>query len=132
MIAFPSFRGTANLPTKVEGDIFKDPLPGEHDALIVANVVHVLSAAHNVEMLRKMRSVVSTGAQLVLVDLWTDPTHTQPAAAPLLSGEFLVISGEGQAYSEVEADEWLGRTGWRKLERKPLAGPGSVIVAEAT
>jgi len=85
-----------------------------------------------IEMLRKMRSVVSTGAQLVLVDLWTDPTHTQPAAAPLLSGEFLVISGEGQAYSEVEADEWLGRTGWRKLERKPLAGPGSVIVAEAT
>ena len=98
----------------------------------MANVVHVLSAAHNVEMLRKMRSVVSAGAQLLLVDLWTDPTHTQPAAAPLLSGEFLVISGEGQAYSEVEADEWLGRTGWRKLERKPLAGPGSVIVAEAT
>ena len=91
-----------------------------------------LRAAHNVEMLRKMRSVVSTGAQLLLVDLWTDPTHTQPAAAPLLSGEFLVISGEGQAYSEVEADEWLRRTGWRKLERKPLAGPGSVIVAEAT
>jgi hypothetical protein len=49
-----------------------------------------------------------------------------------MSGEFLVISGEGQSYSEVEADEWLGQTRWRKLERKPLAGPGSVIVAEAT
>jgi hypothetical protein len=48
-----------------------------------------------------------------------------------MSGEFLVISGEGQAYSEEEADEWLRQTGWRKLERKPLAGPFSLIVAEA-
>jgi hypothetical protein len=40
-----------------------------------------------------------------MADLWTDPTHTLPAAAPLMSGEFLVISGEGQAYSEAEADE---------------------------
>lgn len=116
----------------VEGDLFKDPLPEGHDVLIVANTVHVLSAAHNVALLRKMRAGVSAGARLLLVDLWTDPTHTQPAAAPLMSGEFLVLSGEGQAYSEEEADEWLGQTGWRKLERKPLAGPSSLIVAEAT
>jgi len=115
----------------VEGDVFKDPLPEGHDALIVANTIHVLSAAHNIELLRKMRSRVSAGARLLLADLWTDPTHTQPAAAPLMSGEFLVISGEGQAYSEAEADDWLGQTGWQKLERKPLAGPGSLIVAEA-
>ena len=116
----------------MEGDLFKDPLPEGHDVLIVANTVHVLSAAHNVALLRKMRAGVSAGARLLLVDLWTDPTHTQPAAAPLMSGEFLVLSGEGQAYSEEEADEWLEQTGWRKLERKPLAGPSSLIVAEAT
>jgi hypothetical protein len=48
-----------------------------------------------------------------------------------MSGEFLVMAGEGQAYSEQEADHWLGQTGWRKHERKPLAGMSSVIVAEA-
>jgi len=115
----------------VEGDIFKDPLPEGHDVLIVANTVHVLSAAHNVELLRKMRAGVSPGARLLLADLWTDSTHTQPAAAPLMSGEFLVLSGEGQAYSEWEADGWLGKTGWRKLEHKALAGPTSLIIAQA-
>ncbi|HUK61451.1 MAG TPA: methyltransferase [Stellaceae bacterium] len=115
----------------VAGDAFKDPLPEGHDALIVANTIHVLSAAHNIELLRRMRSCVSAGARLLLADLWTDPTHTQPPAAPLMSGEFLVISGEGQAYSEAEAEDWLGQTGWQKIERKPLAGPGSLIVAEA-
>ena len=78
-----------------------------------------------------MRSRTAAGARLLLVDLWMDDTRTQPPAAPLASGEFLVISGEGQAYGEDEADEWLAQTGWRKLERRPLAGPGSVIIAEA-
>jgi hypothetical protein len=55
----------------------------------------------------------------------------QPGPAALISGEFLVISGEGQAYSEQEADSWLGQTGWKKIEKKALAGPTSLIVAEA-
>lgn len=70
-------------------------------------------------------------ARLLLVDLWMDASRTEPAAAPLASGEFLVMSGEGQAYGEDEADEWLAQTGWRKLDRRPLAGPVSVIIAEA-
>ena len=115
----------------VEGDVFKSPLPAGHDALIVAHTAHVFSAAHNIELMRKMRAVVAPGARLLLVDLWTDPTHTQPGPAALISGEFLVLSGEGQVYSEQEADAWLGHTGWKKVDKMPLAGPASVIVAEA-
>jgi ubiquinone/menaquinone biosynthesis C-methylase UbiE len=115
----------------VEGDFFKDPLPDGHDVLVVANTVHVLSAAHNIELMKSMRAQVQQDARLLIADLWTDPTYTDPPAAPLMSGEFLVISGEGQAYSEQDADEWLRQTGWRKIERKPLAGPASLIVAEA-
>ncbi|HKT17525.1 MAG TPA: methyltransferase [Stellaceae bacterium] len=115
----------------VAGDLAKDPLPQGHDVLIVANTLHVLSVPHNIALLEKLRIAISTGARLLLVDFWTDPTHTQPPAAPLMSGEFLVISGEGQAYSEAEVDGWLDQTGWRKIERRPLAGPGSLIVAEA-
>jgi len=126
----------ANLPEGsridiVEGDVFKDALPAGYDALIVANTAHVFSVPHNIELLRKMRTGVQPGARLLLVDLWTDLSHTQPTSAALISGEFLVISGEGQAYSEQEADTWLRQTGWKKIEKTPLAGPTSLIVAEA-
>jgi O-methyltransferase domain/Histidine kinase-, DNA gyrase B-, and HSP90-like ATPase len=126
----------ANLPEGsridiVEGDVFKDALPADHDALIVANTAHIFSVPHNIELMRKMRTGVQPGARLLLVDLWTDPSHTQPGPAALISGEFLVISGEGQAYSEQEADTWLGQTGWKKIEKTALAGPTSLIVAEA-
>ena len=115
----------------IEGDMFKTPLPAGHDVLLVANTVHVLSALRNLDLMRKMRATVQSGARLLLVDLWTNPTHTEPPIAALMSGEFLVMAGEGQAYSEQEADHWLGQTGWRKHERMPLAGISSVIVAEA-
>jgi hypothetical protein len=48
-----------------------------------------------------------------------------------MSGEFLIISGEGQAYGEDDAEAWLHETGWRKAERRPLGRPHSVIIAEA-
>jgi len=113
------------------GSVFQDPLPSGHDALIVANTVHVFSAEHNIELMKKMRAAVSAGARLLLVDLWTDPSGTEPLPAALISAEFLVISGEGQTYRERDADDWLAQTGWKKLERKPLAGPSSLIVAAA-
>jgi hypothetical protein len=75
----------------------------------------------------KIRAMAETGARLLLVDFWPDPAHSEAAA--LMSGEFLLISGERQTYSE--QDEWLKLTKWQKLERKPLSGPISLIVAEA-
>jgi ubiquinone/menaquinone biosynthesis C-methylase UbiE len=115
----------------VEGDVFKDPFPGDHDVLIVANTIHIFSVAHNIELMRKMRTHVKPGTRLLLADFWTDSSHSEPAAAALISGSFLLTSGEGRAYSEEEANAWLGQTGWQKLERQPLAGPVSLIIAEA-
>jgi hypothetical protein len=48
-----------------------------------------------------------------------------------MAGEFLVIAGHGDVYSEAEVCGWLQETGWRPVETKPLAGPTSLLVAEA-
>jgi hypothetical protein len=47
-----------------------------------------------------------------------------------MAGEYLMITGEGDVYSEEEARGWLQKSGWRAVERKPLAGPVSLLVAE--
>jgi len=114
----------------VEGDFFKAPIPGDHDAVIVANVLHLFSPEHNLELLRHIREFVPNGSHLLLVDLWTDPSHTQPLFAALMAGAFLLRTGEGDVYSEEEIRGWLAATGWQALEHKPLAGPASLIVAE--
>ncbi len=115
---------------KVEGDLFTDPLPEGHDAVLLANVVHLFAPERNRDLFRRIRERTPADARLLLVDFWTDSTHTQPAFAALMAGEFLLVTGEGDVYSEEEVRGWLNQSGWQFLERTPLAGPGSLLVAE--
>lgn len=94
-------------------------------------MIHLLSPEHTLELLRRTRERVADGARLLLVDFWTDVTHTQPTFAALMAGMFLLISAKGDVYSEEEVRGWLTQSGWQFLERKALAGPGSLMVAQA-
>lgn len=115
----------------VEGDFFKNEIPVGHDVIILANIAHLFSPDHNRKLLRRLCAQVPTGARLLAVDFWTDPTHTQPVFAALMAGEFLAVTGEGDAYSVEEMTGWLRETGWQVVEHKALTGPASLIVAEA-
>jgi SAM-dependent methyltransferase len=114
----------------VGGDFFTDPLPTDHDVVLIANVFHNFLPERNRALLERLGACAPAGTRLLLVDFWTDPTHTQPLMAALMAGAFLLVTGEGDVYSAEEVRDWLRGTGWRMLERKPLAGPTSLIVAE--
>ena len=115
----------------VAGDFLAEPLPTGYDVVLLANVVHLLSPEQNHVLLLRARAAVAAGARALLVDFWTDPTHTQPLTAALMAGEFLMMTGEGEAYSEHEVRTWLTASGWRPLEHRPLTGAASLLVAEA-
>jgi hypothetical protein len=68
---------------------------------------------------------------LLLADFWTNATHTEPLHASLMAGEFAVHLRDGDVYSVDEVRDWLPDAGWRFVEHRPLAGPQSLIVAEA-
>lgn len=115
----------------VVGDAMADELPPDHDVYLLANLVHYWSAETNLELLRRVRIAAHVGSRLLLADFWTDPTHTQPVQAALMAGEFAVHLREGDVYSVEEVRDWLPQAGWRFLEHTSLAGPQSLIVAEA-
>jgi SAM-dependent methyltransferase len=115
----------------IAADAMAEELPGGHDVFLVANLVHYWSPDTNVELLRRIRDAAEPGAGLLLADFWTDPTHTEPLQAALMAGEFAVHLRDGDVYSVEEVSRWLPDTGWRFLDHLPLAGPQSLIVAEA-
>ena len=115
----------------VEGDFFRDPIPKGHDAIIIANIIHCFPADLAQELLRRVANCVSVGTRILLVDFWTNVTHTEPIFAALMAGEFLLTPGRGDVYSVEEAERWFGQIGWRQVEHRPLAGPASLLVAEA-
>jgi SAM-dependent methyltransferase len=114
----------------VEGDFFTDPLPEDYDAVLIANVFHIFLPKRNRALLQRVWTAAPVGARLLLVDFWTDPTHTQPLMAALMAGAFLLVTGQGDVYSAEEVRDWLQATGWRPIEHAPLAGPASLMVAE--
>ena len=115
----------------IAADFFKDSIPEGYDAVIIANIVHCFAADRVMHLLRRVREHVAAKARILLVDFWTDPTHTQPVFAALMASEFLLTPGGGDIYSVDEAQQWLHDTGWKAVVHKPLVGPASLIVAEA-
>jgi SAM-dependent methyltransferase len=114
----------------VAGDLLEDPIPEDHDILILAHVVHYFDPARNLELLRRIREHVSAGARLLIVDFWTNPQRTEPLAAAMMAGEFLTMVG-GDVFSKEEGESWLKETGWEYVQTIPLEGPQSLIVGEA-
>ena len=123
--------GLADRIDVVAADAMTSELPGGHDVFLVANVAHYWSPDRNVALLERIRKAAPPGGRLLLVDFWTDPTHTQPVQAALMAGEFAVHLRDGDVYSVEEVQGWLPQAGWRFLEHRELVGPQSVITAEA-
>ena len=78
----------------VEGDFFTDPLPEDADAVLIANVFHNFLPERNRAVLQRVWASAPDGARLLLVDFWTDPTHTQPLTAALMAGAFLLVTAK--------------------------------------
>lgn len=113
------------------GDLLNGELPRGYDAFLMANVVHYFNPETNQSILRRIRAVAERGGRLLLADFWTDPTHSQPLPAALMAGEFAIHVNDGDVYSVDEVAAWLASTGWRFTSHQPLAGPISLVAAEA-
>jgi SAM-dependent methyltransferase len=113
----------------VEADALTDPLPSGHDAILVANLIHLLSPASTRQLLARLRAVSAAETTLLLVDFFTDDSHTDPPFAALMAGEFRLVSGDGDVYSDREINDWLTETGWTPSHANALAGPARLITA---
>jgi SAM-dependent methyltransferase len=117
--------------TVITGDAMTGELPAGYDVFLLANLIHYWSPEQNQDLLGRVRRAAQPGSALLLADFWTNPAHTEPLQAALMAGEFAVHLRTGDVYSVEEVCGWLDHTGWRFTDHRPLAGPQSLIVAQA-
>jgi SAM-dependent methyltransferase len=117
--------------TVITGDAMTGELPAGYDVFLLANLIHYWSPEQNQDLLGRVRRAAQPGSALLLADFWTNPAHTEPLQAALMAGEFAVHLRTGDVYSVEEVRGWLDHTGWRFTDHRPLAGPQSLIVAQA-
>jgi cyclopropane fatty-acyl-phospholipid synthase-like methyltransferase len=115
------------------GDFFHDVIPEGYDAFLMANIVDLFRPQRNLELLHRVREQAPPGARLLILDLlWTNPTHTEPAFAALMRGEFLLRARASYIYSTEEVRGWLEQTGWELVHQEDgLPGPNTLLVAQA-
>ncbi|WP_322769413.1 methyltransferase [Frankia sp. Cr1] len=114
-----------------EGDVMTGHLPTGYDVFLVANLIHYWAPRDNRALLERVRRAAGPDARLLLADFWTNAPRTEPLHGALIAGEFALHLRDGDAYSVDEVRGWLPQTGWRFVDYASLAGPQSLIVAEA-
>jgi SAM-dependent methyltransferase len=115
--------------TLEDGDYLFDPLPPDHDVVLLAHLLHHMSPEHIKGFLGHVHRNLKPGAVVIAIDYFTNEEHTQPLLGALLAGQFHLLSGEGDVYSVDEAKAWFS-DGYQNVRHAPLFGASSMLIAE--
>jgi hypothetical protein len=126
VVARLDLTGKENLADRVtvlEGDFYKDDLPGGHDVALLSAIVHQNSSRQNVELYRKVFDSLVPGGTIVIRDHVMSEDHTETLEGALFAVNMLVATPAGGTYSfeQINSDlEEAGFTGGHLLHRTEM------------
>ena len=108
------------------GDFFTDPLPGGHDAALLAQILHDWPRERGAALVRRVADALPAGGQLWIHEKLVREDGTGPLANHLVDLDMLVWT-EGQQYTEAELRALLDDAGFTDVFCRPTAGLWSVV-----
>lgn len=99
------------------GDIFKDDLGTEYDAVLCSNVIHVFNEADNRKLLRRAAHALRTGGKLFIVEFFLEASRSAPARSAIFSVMMYLYTATGRCYSWSEVQGWLRTLGYGRFKR---------------
>ena len=116
----------------VEGDFWTDALEGEHNVVLLFNVLHAFSTARCLDLLKRVAEHLSPGGQVVVMEQMPGGIGSVTPVARtidrMLGLNYFNLVG-GQLHSWPELREALQRAGFGSIRRRPLrTALGSTIV----
>jgi SAM-dependent methyltransferase len=115
----------------VAGDFLVDPIPGTFDAAWLSHVLHGEGAEDCARLLAKTAAALEPGGRLLVQEFILEADRAAPLFPALFSLNMLLVTPEGQAYSEPELRELLQNAGLTQVERLPLELPNGAGVLVA-
>ncbi|MBM2620133.1 methyltransferase domain-containing protein [Actinoplanes sp. LDG1-06] len=113
----------------VPGEMFRDPIPTGHDAILICHIFEIWALSRSVELLRRCHAALPEGGACLIYNFVSDDAGTGPMSAGLVSPYFLTLaSGEGMAYSAADMADALTEAGFAKVERHDRLGYSHALV----
>ena len=111
--------GLAHLVTHREGDILTAELGGPYDGVLLFQVVHHLTPAQNVALLRRVRTALGPKGTLAVLEYLREDKEQPPSAAPLIGLHYFLTS-KAAAYTPAEMEGFLEDAGFRVESARPM------------
>jgi 2-polyprenyl-3-methyl-5-hydroxy-6-metoxy-1,4-benzoquinol methylase len=114
-----SAAGLSHVVTHREGDILSAELGGPYDAVLLFQVVHHLSPAQNVSLLRRVRTSLTRRGTLAVLEYMREDEEKSASAASLIGLHYFLTSNAA-AYTPAEVEGFLDDAGFRIESARPV------------
>ena len=111
--------GLSERVTHREGDILSADLGGPYDAVLLFQVVHHLSPAQNVTLLKRARAALGPKGRLAVLEYLREDVEKPPSAAPLI-GLHYYLTSKASAYTPAAMEGFLQDAGFQIESAKPM------------
>jgi SAM-dependent methyltransferase len=119
--------GVADRVTAEAGDMFAQPFPRGHDAILFSQILHDWPPEKDAALLSKAHDALEPGGLILVHEKLVEDGEERPLANALVNLDMAVWT-EGQQFRERELRALLEDAGFRRIERRPTAGYWSVMV----
>lgn len=113
----------------IAADAVAGPLPGDQDVVVMRFFLQVLSPTAIAGALRQAWQALRSGGRLAILGYVLDDDGKGPSMALGADLLFLNYYQEGAAYTETEYRGWLADAGFIAIERRPMRGGLSAVIA---
>lgn len=104
----------------VPGDYRNDALPSGFDTVLYCGALHQETPESATALFRQLRSAMKPGGKVLVVDLMTDATATQPVFARLFSINMMLTNSGGRVFTVPEVEAMLREAGFTEISVRLL------------
>ncbi|XXF77327.1 class I SAM-dependent methyltransferase [Myxococcaceae bacterium GXIMD 01537] len=101
------------------GNFLTAELRGPHDAALLFQVLHHLTPAQSVALLRRVRAALSRKGTLAVLEYLREDLDAPASAAPLI-GLHYYLTSRASAYTPAEVEGFLGDAGFTIVRTQPI------------
>lgn len=117
---------SAGLSDRVQtqaGDYHTTAFPENIDVCLFFGMLHQESPQTIRDLMKKAYAALRPGGKIVVLDMMTDATHTQPAFSALFALNMALTATNGWVFSDAELEQWVTDAGLIGFSCRPLPPP---------
>ena len=106
------------------GDYHTDTYePESFDAVTIFGALHQESPEMIVSILKRAGDALKPGGRIMILDMMTDSTHTQPPFSALFAVNMALTTYNGWVFADTELYDWLKQAGFQNCSTKSVPPP---------